>query len=96
MSDTPSEATGLIRTNAAPKPVGAYPHARRVGDFIFVSGMGPRQAGTDAIPGGPIKDADGIDPLVLLLSQGNAGAKEHAAITLAHLARRAAAARSRG
>ena len=59
MSDTPSEATGLIRTNAAPKPVGAYPHARRVGDFIFVSGMGPRQAGTDAIPGGPIKDADG-------------------------------------
>ena len=59
MSDTPPEATGLIRTNAAPKPVGAYPHARRVGDFIFVSGMGPRQAGTDAIPGGPIKDADG-------------------------------------
>ncbi len=45
--------------SAAPKPVGAYPHARRVGDFVFVSGMGPRQPGTDAIPGGPIRDAAG-------------------------------------
>ena len=59
MSGTDDDTSGLIRTSAAPKPVGAYPHARRVGDFIFVSGMGPRQAGTDAIPGGPIKDADG-------------------------------------
>lgn len=48
-----------IRTDAAPKPVGAYPHARREGDLIFVSGIGPRQAGTDEIPGGPIKDASG-------------------------------------
>jgi 2-aminomuconate deaminase len=59
MSQSDGTPSGLIRTNAAPKPVGAYPHARRVGDFIFVSGMGPRQAGTDAIPGGPIKDAEG-------------------------------------
>jgi 2-aminomuconate deaminase len=59
MSEQNASDSGLIRTQAAPKPVGAYPHARRVGDFIFVSGMGPRQAGTDAIPGGPIKDADG-------------------------------------
>ena len=49
----------LIRTTTAPKPVGAYPHARRVGDFIFVSGMGPRQPGSDRIPGGPIRDGDG-------------------------------------
>jgi len=48
-----------IRTAAAPRPVGAYPHARRVGDFIFVSGMGPRQPGTDEIPGGPIRDTEG-------------------------------------
>ncbi|MGB0686187.1 MAG: RidA family protein [Planctomycetota bacterium] len=48
-----------IRTDAAPDPVGAYPHARRVGDLLFLSGVGPRQAGTDAIPGGPIVDADG-------------------------------------
>lgn len=50
---------GGVRTDRAPVPVGAYPHARRVGDLLFVSGMGPRQAGTDAIPGGPIRDADG-------------------------------------
>ena len=35
----------------APEPVGPYPHARRVGDFIFVSGMGPRRPGTQVIPG---------------------------------------------
>ena len=46
-------------TPNAPKPVGAYPHAKRVGPLLFVSGMGPRQPGTDAIPGGPIRDAHG-------------------------------------
>ena len=39
--------------------VGAYPHLRRVGDLVVVSGMGPRQPGTNEIPGGPIKDEDG-------------------------------------
>ena len=48
-----------IKTSKAPRPVGSYPHARRVGDLLFVSGMGPRQPGTDAIPGGPIRDASG-------------------------------------
>lgn len=38
-------------TDKAPKPVGLYPHARRVGDFLFLSGIGPREAGTDNIPG---------------------------------------------
>ncbi len=46
-------------TDDAPSPVGAYPHARRVGPLLFVSGMGPRQPGTGAIPGGPIRDAEG-------------------------------------
>ena len=41
----------IVRTGAAPKPVGAYPHARRVGDLLFLSGIGPRDAATDAIPG---------------------------------------------
>ena len=40
-----------IHTNAAPKPVGAYPHAKRVGDLLFLSGIGPRDAETDSIPG---------------------------------------------
>jgi len=48
-----------VASDKAPKPVGAYPHARRVGDLLFLSGVGPRQAGTDAIPGGPVRDADG-------------------------------------
>jgi 2-aminomuconate deaminase len=55
----PAAANEPIRTDAAPKPVGAYPHARRVGELIYVSGIGPRQAGTNAIPGGPIRDAAG-------------------------------------
>lgn len=40
-----------IRTDTAPAPVGAYPHARRVGNLLFLSGVGPRQPGTNAIPG---------------------------------------------
>lgn len=47
-----------IRTDKAPTPVGAYLHARRVGDLLFLSGVGPRQPGTDAIPGN-VYDADG-------------------------------------
>ena len=56
---SPSETSrSVVNTQKAPKPVGAYPHARRVGDLLFLSGVGPRQPGTDAIPGGPIRDAD--------------------------------------
>ncbi len=53
------EPGSALRTDAAPKPVGAYPHARRVGDFLFLSGVGPRQASDDSIPGGPIRDLEG-------------------------------------
>jgi len=48
-----------IRSDNAPDPVGAYPHARRAGEFLFLSGVGPRQPGTDEIPGGPICDSAG-------------------------------------
>jgi 2-aminomuconate deaminase len=48
----------VVRTDTAPAPVGAYPHARRVGDLLFLSGVGPRQPGTNAIPGN-VYDADG-------------------------------------
>ena len=58
----PTQAEGSVNTEAAPKPVGAYPHARKVGDMLYLSGVGPRQPGTNAIPGGPIHDEDG-DPL---------------------------------
>jgi 2-aminophenol/2-amino-5-chlorophenol 1,6-dioxygenase alpha subunit len=45
------EDPNVIRTERAPKPVGPYPHARRVGDFLFLSGIGPRTPGTGEIPG---------------------------------------------
>lgn len=37
--------------NSGPEPVGAYPHAKRVGDLLFISGMGPRKRGMRDIPG---------------------------------------------
>tara|TARA_B100000927_G_scaffold215583_1_gene175888 strand:+ start:134 stop:568 length:435 start_codon:yes stop_codon:yes gene_type:complete len=37
-----------ISTTNAPKPVGLYPHARKVGTLLFLSGVGPRNAGSDA------------------------------------------------
>jgi len=40
-----------INTDKAPKAVGSYPHARRAGNFLFLSGIGPRETGTDNIPG---------------------------------------------
>ena len=40
-----------IQSAEAPAPVGAYPHARRHGGFLFLSGIGPREAGRDTIPG---------------------------------------------
>lgn len=40
-----------ISTNKAPSPVGAYPHARKVGNLLFLSGIGPRTPQTNEIPG---------------------------------------------
>jgi 2-aminomuconate deaminase len=41
----------VIRTGNAPRAVGHYPHARRVGQQLYLSGIGPRAASDDAIPG---------------------------------------------
>lgn len=49
--------TTSIRTDAAPAPVGAYPHARRVGNLLFLSGVGPRTPGSNLIPGNVHDDA---------------------------------------
>ncbi len=40
-----------ISTDQAPEPVGAYPHAKRVGNLLFLSGVGPRKKGSKEIPG---------------------------------------------
>ncbi|MBI1307961.1 MAG: RidA family protein [Bacteroidetes bacterium] len=44
----------------APEPVGLYPHARRVGDFLYLSGVGPRERGTKKIPGVELDDNGNI------------------------------------
>ena len=41
----------VINSSSAPEPVGAYPHARIVGDLLFLSGVGPREKGKKDIPG---------------------------------------------
>lgn len=41
----------VIQASSAPKPVGVYPHARRVGDLLFLSGIGPRDPATNDIAG---------------------------------------------
>src|SRR5688572_8261698 len=40
-----------INSPRAPEPVGAYPHARRAGNLLFLSGVGPRRRGSSEIPG---------------------------------------------
>ncbi|MBX2956570.1 MAG: RidA family protein [Cyclobacteriaceae bacterium] len=40
-----------INSDKAPEPVGLYPHARKVGDLLFLSGVGPRKKGSKEIPG---------------------------------------------
>lgn len=47
-----------IHASAAPRAVGHYPHARRVGDLLFLSGIGPRDPASNGIPGN-VHDADG-------------------------------------
>ena len=43
--------TDKIHADHAPDPVGAYPHARKVGNLLFLSGVGPRKKGSSEIPG---------------------------------------------
>jgi len=40
-----------LNSSKAPEPVGMYPHARKVGNLLFLSGVGPRERGTKVIPG---------------------------------------------
>ncbi len=44
-------AEDKIYSSQAPEPVGLYPHARRVGNLLFLSGIGPRKKGSKDIPG---------------------------------------------
>jgi 2-aminomuconate deaminase len=57
MSGTGKDDVTSLR---APEPVGAFPHAKRVGNFLFVSGIGPRQRGAKEIPGVVLNRMGGI------------------------------------
>jgi 2-aminomuconate deaminase len=46
-----------VTTSRAPAPVGLYPHARRVGNLLFLSGIGPRDPATNAVPGNVVNEA---------------------------------------
>ncbi len=48
----------IVESRRAPEPVGLYPHARRVGNLLFLSGVGPRERGSKSIPGVQL-NADG-------------------------------------
>lgn len=48
-----------IYSQGAPAPVGKYPHAKSVGNLLFLSGVGPRQRGSKEIPGVEL-DSNGI------------------------------------
>ncbi|MFO0837343.1 MAG: Rid family hydrolase [Phycisphaerae bacterium] len=43
--------SNTISSQRAPEPVGPYPHAKRVGNLLFLSGVGPRRRGSAEIPG---------------------------------------------
>jgi len=47
-----------LNSNKAPEPVGMYPHAKKVGNLLFLSGVGPRERNTKKIPGVEL-DSDG-------------------------------------
>ncbi|GAB5466846.1 MAG: RidA family protein [Candidatus Kapaibacteriales bacterium] len=53
-----TKETQRFDSNKAPEPVGLYPHAKRVCDLLFLSGIGPRERGTKNIPGVEL-DSDG-------------------------------------
>ena len=53
-------AKDLINSTKAPEPVGLYPHARRAGNLLFLSGVGPRERGTKKIPGVELDDNGNI------------------------------------
>ena len=52
MNSDPKNPTPFTVSSRAPRPLGPYPHARRVGNLLFLSGIGPRHRETEQIPEG--------------------------------------------
>ena len=55
-----ANANDILNSSKAPEPVGLYPHARKVGNLLFLSGVGPRERGTKKIPGVELDEAGNI------------------------------------
>lgn len=55
-----SETKDIRNSGKAPEPVGLYPHARKVGNLLFLSGVGPRERGTKKIPGVELDENNNI------------------------------------
>ncbi len=55
-----TDGEGIV-SDRAPEPVGAFPHARRVGNLLFLSGIGPRDRGRTEIPGVKLDDAGQVE-----------------------------------
>jgi 2-aminomuconate deaminase len=49
-----------FESKRAPEPVGAFPHAKRVGNLLFLSGIGPRKRGSKEIPGVKLDSAGNV------------------------------------
>ena len=58
MNNEPARTTTV--SDRAPRPVGPYPHARRAGGLLFLSGIGPREPGSDRIPGNILDDSGSV------------------------------------
>ena len=50
----------ILNADDAPEPVGLYPHARKVGNLLFLSGVGPRKRGSKNIPGVELDDRGNV------------------------------------
>ena len=57
-----------IKTKNAPEPVGAYPHAKRVGNLLFLSGVGPRKPGSKKMVVDFLNEGETFDEEKLLQS----------------------------
>ena len=50
-----------INSDKAPDPVGAYPHAKKIGNLLFLSGVGPRKKGSKEIPGVTLDEQGNVE-----------------------------------
>ena len=50
-----------VNSDKAPEPVGAYPHAKKVGNLLFLSGVGPRKKGSKEIPGVTLDEQGNVE-----------------------------------